>query len=143
MLESVRKKLEEQLPDVFIYLVPGEIEETINYFMVRCEEDPGLAEDILQEHKTMNKCYAYCAEQIKERKTVVAVGNMRVYEWMEDYFRKDDKAEEEAAKAKLEKEKEERELNIKKAVEKKQMEQLKEIKKKEQETGQISLFDLV
>ena len=31
----------------------------ITYLMKRCEEDQGLAEDVMQEGKTWNKCFSY------------------------------------------------------------------------------------
>lgn len=72
-------------------------EPIIGYLLKRCEEDSGLAEDVLQEHKTWKKCFNYIFEKAKKQ----AVGNCAairdevVYEWAEDYYHKDDKAEEE------------------------------------------------
>lgn len=43
-------------------------EPVITYLMKRCEEDQGLAEDVMQEGKTWNKCFSYIVEQA--RKTV-------------------------------------------------------------------------
>ncbi len=83
----------------------------INYLMERCGEDEGMAEDIAQAHKTFQKCSDYIYGQAKK----LAVGNCAavkddvVYEWAEDYYRRDDKAEEEkkakqAAEAKVRRE---------------------------------------
>ena len=34
--------------------------------MKRCEEDQGLAEDVMQEGKTWNKCFNYIVEQARK-----------------------------------------------------------------------------
>lgn len=73
-------------------------EPIISYLLKRCNEDEGLAEDVVQEHKTWQKCLDYIFRQAKKQ----AVSNKAVirddvvYEWAEDYYHKDDKAEEEA-----------------------------------------------
>lgn len=73
----------------------------ISYLLKRCEEDEGVAEDVAQEHKTWNKCVDYIYKQARKQATGnhVAVRDDVVYEWAEDYYHKDDKAEE-AEKAK-------------------------------------------
>lgn len=69
----------------------------INHLLKRCEEDEGLAQDVLQGHKTWKKCYEYIRSQAMKQATggYAAVRDETVYEWAEDYYRKDDKAEEE------------------------------------------------
>lgn len=78
-------------------------EPIIGYLLKRCEEDEGVAEDVAQEHKTWDKCFDYIYEQARKQATGnrVAVRDDVVYEWAEDYYHKDDKAEE-AEKAKKE-----------------------------------------
>ena len=73
----------------------------IKYLMGRCEEDKGLSEDILQKHKTWEKClsYVYSLARKQANGNCAAVRDEVVYEWAEDYYHKDDKAEE-AEKAK-------------------------------------------
>lgn len=87
-------------------------EPVIGYLLERCEEDEGFAQDVAQKHKTWSKCSDYIYEQAKKQATNnrAVVRNDVVYEWAEDYYRKDDKAEEEKkakkeaeAKAKREK----------------------------------------
>lgn len=39
----------------------------ITYLMKRCEEDQGLAEDVMQEGKTWNKCFGYIVEQARKQ----------------------------------------------------------------------------
>ena len=137
----------------------------ISHLIKRCEEDPGLAEDIIQEHKTCIICFTYIRSQAKKQ----AKGNCAViradlvYEWAEDYFRLDDKALEE----KKEKERKEREAknkaeaakrksgsgnqkkktNPKKAVEEKKISEPEKKSDKPQKNkepeGQMSLFDLL
>ena len=89
-------------------------EPIISYLLKRCEEDEGVAEDVAQEHKTWNKCFDYIYAQARKQATDnrAAVRDDVVYEWAEDYYHKDDKAEEEEkakkeseAKAKRKKEK--------------------------------------
>lgn len=88
-------------------------EPVIGYLLERCEEDEGFAQDVAQEHKTWSKCFDYIYEQAKKQATNnrAVVRNDVVYEWAEDYYRKDDKAEEQkkakkAAEAKAKREKE-------------------------------------
>jgi len=69
----------------------------IGYLLKRCEEDLGLAQDVVQEHKTWEKCldyiYKLAKNQATKMRTVVRCDV--VYEWAEDYYHRDDKVEEE------------------------------------------------
>lgn len=78
-------------------------EPVIGYLLERCKEDLGLAQDVVQEHKTWKKCFDYIYKQARKQAkgNKAAVRDDVVYEWAEDYYRKDDKAEE-AKKAKKE-----------------------------------------
>ncbi len=69
----------------------------IGYLLERCVEDNGLAQDVMQEHKTWEKCFKYIFEQARKQAkgNSAAVRDDVVYEWAEDYYHKDDKAEEE------------------------------------------------
>lgn len=91
------------------------VEPVIEYLLKRCAEDEGLAEDVLQEHKTWQKCFDYIYNQANKQSkgNYTFVREDIVYEWAEDYYHKDDKAEEEK-KAKKE---EERKASQKKAAE--------------------------
>lgn len=88
-------------------------EPVIGYLLKRISEDDGLAEDVCQKHKTWEKCFNFIYESARKS----AKGNSRcavrddvVYEWAEDYYHKDDKAEEEKrAKEKAEREKKQKE----------------------------------
>lgn len=70
----------------------------IEYLIKRCEEDYGLSEDVIQEHKTWEKCYGYIYSQAQKSAQKgarsCAVRDDVVCEWAEDYYHKDDKAEE-------------------------------------------------
>lgn len=83
----------------------------ISHLIKRCEEDPGMAEDIIQEHKTWIKCFTYIRSQAKKQAkgNCAVIRDDLVYEWAEDYFRLDDKAIEE----KKEKERKEQEAKRK------------------------------
>ena len=67
----------------------------IAYLLKRCEEDQGLAEDVMQEGKTWNKCFNYIVEQARKQSNgrSTAVEDRVVYEWAEDYYRKYDNPE--------------------------------------------------
>lgn len=67
----------------------------IAYLLKRCEEDQGLAEDVMQEGKTWNKCFNYIAEQARKQSNGrnTAVEDRVVYEWAEDYYHKYEKPE--------------------------------------------------
>lgn len=69
----------------------------IGFLLRRCEEDEGLAEDVIQGHKTWKKCVDYIYGRARKQATgnMAAVRDETVYEWSEDYYHKDDKAEEE------------------------------------------------
>ena len=67
----------------------------IAYLLKRCEEDQGLAEDVMQEGKTWNKCFNYIVEQARKQSNGrnTAVEDRVVYEWAEDYYHKYEKPE--------------------------------------------------
>ena len=70
-------------------------EPVITYLLKRCEEDQGLAEDVMQEGKTWNKCFSYIVEQARKQSNgrSAAVEDQVVYEWAEDYCHKYEKPE--------------------------------------------------
>ena len=137
----------------------------ITHLLKRCEEDPGMAEDVAQAHKTWSKCFKYIQDQARKRAkgNCAAIRDDVVYEWAEDYFRLDDKALEE----KKEKERKEQEAKRKAEAAKKKTGSGKQKKKtdgkkddREKKTvepekkndrapknkepeGQMSLFDLI
>lgn len=88
-------------------------EPIMNYLLKRCQEDEGLAQDVVQEHKTYQKCFDYIYNQARKqsKEDYAWICDDTVYEWAEDYYHKDDKAEEEK-KAKIKKEK--KEVKVKK-----------------------------
>lgn len=67
----------------------------ITYLLKRCEEDQGLAEDVMQEEKTWKKCFDYIVEQARKQSNgrSTAVEDRVVYEWAEDYYHKEEKQE--------------------------------------------------
>lgn len=162
VLAKAKQKLEEELKQAKDKDFADPI---ITHLLKRCEEDPGLAEDIIQEHKTWIKCFTYIRSQAKKQAkgNCAVIRDDLVYEWAEDYFRLDDKALEE----KKEKERKEREAknkaeaakrksgsgnqkkktNPKKAVEEKKISEPEKKSDKPQKNkepeGQMSLFDLL
>ena len=98
----------------------------IEYLLKRCNEDEGMAEDVAQEHKTWQKCFDYIYSQARKQAkgNCAAVRDDVVYEWAEDYYHKDDKAEEEkkakkAAEDKTKKTATEKVKKVKSATERK------------------------
>ncbi|RHT01897.1 hypothetical protein DW711_09300 [Ruminococcus sp. AM27-16] len=69
--------------------------ETIDYLMKRCEDDQGLAEDVIQDNKTWYKCLEYIIDQVKKKSggASTAVKHCVVYEYAEDYYHKEEKTE--------------------------------------------------
>lgn len=69
----------------------------IEYLIDRCKESESLAMDICQPHKAWEKCFNYIFDQAKgqTKGNYAAIRDNVVFEWAEDYYRKDDKAEEE------------------------------------------------
>ena len=69
----------------------------IKHLIERCRESESLASDVCQDHKTWEKCYKYIYERARKQAkgSSCAVRDDVVYEWAEDYYHKDDKAEEE------------------------------------------------
>lgn len=84
----------------------------IKHLIERCRESESLASDVCQDHKTWEKCYKYIYEQARKQAkgSSCAVLDDVVYEWAEDYFHKDDKAEEDKKLKKLRREKRSRKL---------------------------------
>lgn len=104
--EKAKEKLEKELKDA---KDKSFAEPIIEYLLKRCAEDIGLAEDVCQKHKTWEKCFSFIYESARKSangKRQCAVRNDVVYEWAEDYYHKDDKAEEKKkAKESVEKKK--------------------------------------
>ena len=91
--QRAKEKLEKELNDA---KDKNFADPVIKHLLKRCEEDDGLSSDVLQPHKTWQKCFAYIYEQARKQRdgNCAAVLDDVVYEWAEDYFHKDDKAEE-------------------------------------------------
>lgn len=129
--EKLEKELKEDEDKTFA-------EPVIGYLLKRCEDDFGLAQDVIQKHKTWKKCFGYIYGQAHKQ----AVGNRAVvrdevvYEWAEDYYHKDDKAEEEEKARKAAERKKKEEERKKKAAEQKKAdnENPKQVMKKEEKT---------
>lgn len=117
--QRAQEKLEKEMKDAKDKTFA---EPVIGHLLKRCEEDNGLAQDVMQEHKTWEKCYKYIFEQARKqaRGNGAAIRDEVVYEWAEDYYHKDDKAEEEKkAKEAAERKKKEEERKKKAAEQKK------------------------
>ena len=119
--EQAKKKLKSELKKA---ADKSFAEPIIEYLLKRCEEDQGLATDVVQEHKTWKKCFEYIYSQAKKQAkgNSCAVRDDVVYEWAEDYYHKDDKAEEEKKAKKAAERKKKAEERRKKDAEKKKQE---------------------
>lgn len=127
-------------------------EPVIGYLLKRCEEDEGLAQDVVQEHKTWKKCFDYIYSQARKQTKgkCAAVRDDVVYEWAEDYYHKDDKAEEEKkAKeaAERKKKQEERAKKTKSEPQKTETPKAKEEPKPKKNSrdmdGQLDMFSIM
>lgn len=162
VLAKAKQKLEEEVKKAKDKEFADPI---IRHLLKRCEEDPGMAEDIVQDHKTLLKCFAYIRGEARKRAdgNCAVVRDDLVYEWAEDYFRLDGKALEEKKEKERKEQEEKRKAEVAKRKsgsgkqkkktdtkkdnrEKKPSEPEKKIEKapksKEPE-GQMSLFDLL
>ena len=97
-------------------------EPVIEHLIKRCGEDEGLSQDVMQKHKTWEKCYEHIFSEAEKYAQIgaksCAVRYDIVYEWAEDYYHKDDKAEEEKKAKKAEEARKKAEKRTAKAKEK-------------------------
>lgn len=161
--EQAKKKLEQELERAEDRAFADPI---IGHLLKRCMEDGRLAHDVMQEHKTWEKCVSYIdgqaeAHMPKKRAAVVrvAIRYEVVYEWAEDYYHKDDKAEEEEkarkeaerkaeqAKAAAERKAKAKEKPVKASVPEKKEDkpkgQLKPKKNSRDMDGQLDMFSMM
>lgn len=128
--EGLKKKAVEKLEKEKVSAKDKNFAEPIlGYLIRRCKEDSGLADDVLQEHKTWKKCFDYIFEKARKQASgnCAAIRDEVVYEWAEDYYHRDDKAEEEK------KAKEAEERKKKAAEQKKKAETQKKANEKKEE----------
>lgn len=89
---KAKQKLEQELKES---TNKGFAEPIINYLQTRIRESDALASDICQDHKSCGRCLNYIYEKAREELSGEngAIRDDVVYEWAEDYYHKDDKAE--------------------------------------------------
>ena len=117
----------------------------IEYLIGRVKEDENLASDVMQRHKAWKKCVNYLFEQARKQagnSRSAAVRDDVVYEWAEDYYRKDDKAEEER-KAKEAAARKQREKEASKEKSKAKPAEDKPKKSPKEMDGQMNLFSMM
>lgn len=133
----------------------------IEHLIERCKDSESFSSDVCQNHKTWEKCFKYIYEQARKqiKGSSGAVRDDVVYEWAEDYYHKDDKAEEEKkakkeakAKAKREKAAAERKTQAKEkpssvaapAISKKEDKRKDQVKKNSKDMeGQMDMFSMM
>lgn len=111
----------------------------IRHLIERCRESESLASDVCQDHKTWEKCYKYIYEQARKQAkgSSCAVRDDVVYEWAEDYYHKDDKAEEEKkAEAKEKTKKQMKKLDERADKARKKSEKMPTTKKPKEKAGE-------
>ncbi len=91
----------------------------IQHLINRCGDDEGLSQDVMQEHKTFEKCYKFIKDKAREKAKdgCAMIEDRQVYEWAEDYYHVDDAAEEAKKKAEAEERKKKIDERIKKQKE--------------------------
>lgn len=116
--EKLEKEMREDKDKTFA-------EPVIGYLMKRCEEDLGLAQDVVQEHKTWKKCLDYIYEQARKQATGnrAAVRDDVVCEWAEDYYYKEEKKVKESAEHKKKVEERKKKAAEQKKADKKNLKQ--------------------
>ena len=104
--QKAREKLEKELQSA---KDKGFADPVIKYLLERLEQSNSLAVDICQPHKTWDKCNEYIYKRAEKQATQgrCAVRSDIVFEWAEDYYHRDDKAEE-AKKAEEQRKKQEK-----------------------------------
>lgn len=127
-------------------------EPVIGYLLKRCEDDLGLARDVVQEHKKWKKCFDYIYSQARKQTkgNCAAVRDDVVYEWAEDYYHRDDKAEEEKKAREAAERKKKQEERAKKAESKPKKEETpkpgeepKTKKNSKDMDGQLDMFSIM
>ena len=104
--QKAREKLEKELQSA---KDKGFADPVIKYLLERLEQSNSLAVDICQPHKTWDKCNEYIYKRAEKQATQgrCAVRSDIVFEWAEDYYHRNDKAEE-AKKAEEQRKKQEK-----------------------------------
>ena len=139
--ESTAEKLQRELTAIHKPCIP--IDPIVAHLIGLCREDAVFEQKVLQGHKTLQKCYDYVREQVRQRLNGCDgyLEDDAVYKMAEDYYRQDDaeierKKAEEAKKAAEARAKAEAERKAKKEAEKKQAKK----EKVHDDEEQISLF---
>ena len=138
MLQEAIKKITDSMEDCTEKRVPAE--PIARYLVGKCGEDEELAGLVMQEHKTLQKCFDFVYEQVKNHLNGASgwIEDNDVYMMALDYFSLDDaelerqKAEEEVKRA------EERRKNEEERA--KRMAEFKATPSKTTDSEQISLF---
>lgn len=110
----------------------------MNYLWGRCKEESGFAEDVIQEHKTYDRMKSFITSNAKKllKGKSGGVEDKVVYEWAEDYFRADDKAQ-------IEKEQEDKRKRLEEAKSELGKAKREKEEKKKPCDEQMSIFDIV
>lgn len=92
---SVTGGKEKTLNEQMIEMMKQQSTILIRHIMKRCVESEALCQDVLQNHKTWERCMKYVTEKARAFAVnqVACIPDSIVFEWAEDYFHLDDKEE--------------------------------------------------
>ncbi|MGO5158717.1 MULTISPECIES: Cas9 inhibitor AcrIIA9 family protein [unclassified Bilifractor] len=90
VLDKALKKLDQKVSDR-VFKASDFFYPVRDYLKKRAEEDESMAEDILDEKKTMDECCTYIFRRARHQLPINAsegwIKNETIYEWSEDYWR--------------------------------------------------------
>lgn len=103
-------------------MMEGQMAPIIQYITEKCEADPKYNTLVLQEHKTWKRCYDF---MMKKARTMAAKGSNgllvegeTILKWIDEYYKKNDKAQFEKKKEKNQKPAEEKKKEVDKTAQK-------------------------
>ena len=114
------------------------------YIKTRCEDDKGMAEDVMRKNKNLKGCLGYINSKArgKAKNNVAVIKDELVYEWAEDYYR-DNAGEAKKAKESVKTAEPKHEVSAAAAARMGNFEKKKKTEKKTDKNiidGQLSLF---
>lgn len=95
ILQFVSKSGKEKQTDPMQNMMKQQSTVLIRHIMKRCVKSESLCYDVMQEHKSWERCMKYVTNKAKQYavNSVACIHDEQVYEWAEDYFHMNDKEE--------------------------------------------------
>ena len=121
MLKAAREEYLAKVPEGMKEVASGQIDMVLDGIREMAEKNPAFAEKLLLPWKSFEKCYKYMKKKAYEmstnKKTCVVVSTL-LFDWVNEYYMLDDKAEWEEKQKEQQKKKEESEKkSIRESVE--------------------------